>query len=108
MFQIVNKAVLTVTADSKSRVFGGPNPSFTASYAGFKNGETLATSGLTGTPRLSCTATTTSPVGKYIITAEQGTLAANNYNFNFVDGCIDDYRGPDCNECFGAGHGMVE
>src|SRR5262249_7968121 len=80
-------ATLTVTADDKTRVYGDPNPAFTASYMGFKNGETLGTSGVTGSPSLTTLATATSPVpGPYPITAALGTLAAGNYGFAFVDG----------------------
>ena len=84
----ITPALLTVTADSKCRAYGDPNPSFTASYTGFKNGETLAGSGVTGVPALTCTATPTSPVGSYVIVAGLGTLAAQNYNFNFVNGTL--------------------
>jgi hypothetical protein len=58
----VAKALLGVTADNKSRSYGSANPAFTASYSGFVNGETLATSGVTGSPSLSTTATTNSSV----------------------------------------------
>src|SRR5204862_169293 len=84
----VTKASLTVTADNKSRVYGYANPVFTASYGGFKNGETLATSGVTGSPSLATTATATSSVAgsPYTITAAVGTLAAGNYSFSFAHG----------------------
>jgi len=85
----ITKALLTVTANSTSRTYGDPNPTFTANYMGFKNGETLATSGVTGSPSLTTTATTTSPVpGPYTITAALGTLAAGNYNFTFFNGAL--------------------
>jgi hypothetical protein len=84
----VTPAPLTITADNKSIVYGAPLPTLTASYSGFVNGDMLATSGVTGAPSLTCTATTTSPVGTYTITAAQGTLAANNYNFTFLDGTL--------------------
>src|SRR5439155_18862209 len=58
----ITTATLTVTADSKTREYGDPNPAFTASYGGFKNGETLGTSGGTGSPRRTTGATTTSTV----------------------------------------------
>ena len=48
----VTQRTLTVTADNTSRGYGDGNPAFTASYSGFKNGETLATSGVTGSPSL--------------------------------------------------------
>ena len=49
----ITKATLTVTANDKTREYGAANPTFDATISGFKNGETLATSGVTGTP--SCT-----------------------------------------------------
>jgi hypothetical protein len=51
------------------------------------NGDTQ-TSATRGAPGLSTTATTTSPVGKYPITVKQGTLAAKNYSFTFVNGTL--------------------
>jgi hypothetical protein len=84
----VNKAALMVTAEDASRAYGDPNPAFIAAITGFVNGETLATSGVTGTPSLSATATATSPVGPYAITAAQGSLAATNYSFSFVSGTL--------------------
>ena len=85
----ITKATLTVTADNASRGYGDANPTFTASYSGFKNGETLGTSGVTGTPSLTTTATATSAVpGPYAITAAIGTLAAGNYTFTFVTGAL--------------------
>src|SRR5262249_41852654 len=82
----ITKAGLTVTADNKSRAAGQPNPTLTASYSGFVGGETLATSGVTGSPALSTT--TTNVVGTYPITAAQGTLSAANYSFSFVNGVL--------------------
>jgi hypothetical protein len=84
----VNKALLTVTADDKTKIQGAPNPTFTASYSGFVNGENLGSSGVSGSPSLTTTATQGSSAAgsPYAITAAVGTLAANNYSFNFVDG----------------------
>src|SRR5262245_10248929 len=87
-FITVNPAQLTVTADNKSRGYGAANPALTATITGFTNGETLATSGVTGTPALSTTATTASAFGNYPITAAAGTLAASNYTFAFVNGTL--------------------
>ncbi|MBI4888823.1 MAG: MBG-2 domain-containing protein, partial [Acidobacteria bacterium] len=84
----VSKATLTVTADDKTRPYGATNPALTASYSGFKNSETLATSGVTGAPALSTTATETSPAGPYPITAAAGGLASSNYAFSVVDGTL--------------------
>jgi hypothetical protein len=82
----VNQAVLTVTANNASRNFGAPNPSFTASYSGFVNGETSSV--LNGSPSLTTTATINSPAGSYPIIAAQGTLSAANYSFSFVNGTL--------------------
>ncbi|MBI2828240.1 MAG: Ig-like domain repeat protein, partial [Acidobacteria bacterium] len=86
--QAVGKATLTVTADDQARTYGSADPPFTASFAGFVNGETLETSGITGAPSLTATATQTSAVGSYTIAAAQGSLAADNYSFAFVDGTL--------------------
>ena len=50
--------------------------------------ETFGTSGITGAPSLTTTATPTSAVGSYPITAAKGTLASTNYSFVFVDGTL--------------------
>ncbi|MGC2698019.1 MAG: MBG domain-containing protein [Candidatus Angelobacter sp.] len=83
---IVTKAVLTVTADSLSRLYGDPNPPLTYTITGFVNGDTIAV--VSGTASCSTTATQASPVGAYPITCTQGTLSATNYNFVFVDGTL--------------------
>ena len=83
---VVNKALLTVTANNASRVYGAANPVFTTSYSGFLNGDTQSV--LSGSPSLSTTATANSPVGSYPITAAVGTLSASNYSFVFVNGTL--------------------
>src|SRR5881396_897145 len=83
----ITKATLTVTADNTGREYGAANPTFTATITGFKNSETLATSGVTGSASLTTAATATSPVpGPYAITAALGTLASGNYSFSFAAG----------------------
>src|SRR4029079_7167215 len=80
---------LTVTAGDAARGYGDANPAFTASYSGFQNSETLATSGVTGSPSLTTTAVATSSVAgsPYAIVAALGTLTAGNYDFTvFVNG----------------------
>jgi hypothetical protein len=84
----VNPAVLTITANNATRIYGIANPAFSASYSGFKNGETLATSGVMGSPSLTTAATAASPVGTYAITAATGTLAAANYSLAFAAGTL--------------------
>jgi hypothetical protein len=84
----ISSATLIVTADNKSRQYSDANPTFTASYSGFVNGETFTTSGVTGAPFLTTSAITTSPVGSYTITAALGTLVSSNYSFNFTSGTL--------------------
>ncbi|ABQ24956.1 ELWxxDGT repeat protein [Geotalea uraniireducens] len=84
--QSVVAAVLTVTADSKSRNYGSANPTMTATYSGFVNNDTQAS--LSGAPGITTSATTVSPAGNYPITITVGTLASGNYSFNFVNGIM--------------------
>jgi autotransporter-associated beta strand protein len=84
----VTPATLTVTAAKQSRAYGAANPTFTANYSGFVNGEDLPSSGITGSPAVTCPATSASPVGSYTITAGPGSLAGVNYRFGFVDGTL--------------------
>src|SRR5207249_5043768 len=69
---------------------GTANPTPTASFSGFVNGQTLATSGVTGSPGLSTTATPTSSVAgsPYPITVTVGTLSSANYSFSLVPGTL--------------------
>jgi uncharacterized delta-60 repeat protein len=84
----VTKATITVTANIQSRTYGTDNPLLTAGFSGFVHGETLATSGVSGSPILMTTADNTSPAGSYPITAALGALAAGNYDFRFVGGTL--------------------
>src|SRR2546425_1074870 len=86
--QVVNPAVLTVTANNQTKIYGSANPPLTVSYNGFVNGETLATSGVTGAPSLTTTATPASAAGGCPSVAAQGTLAAANYAFTYVNGIL--------------------
>jgi hypothetical protein len=79
---VINPAMLTVTADNKSKMCGQPNPPLTASYNGFVNGE--STNVLTSLVTLATTATTSSGAGTYPITASGA--AAANYTINYVGG----------------------
>jgi hypothetical protein len=84
----ITGAVLTVKADNQTRPYGAPNPTFTASYSGFVNGENAGV--LSGAPSFSTTATPASTVGgnSYTISADVGTLTASNYSFSFIDGLL--------------------
>ncbi len=75
----VTAAALTVTANNTNRIYGVSNPSLTASYSGFVNGETASV--VLGTPGFSTSATNSSPVGSYVITPLVGSLTATNYSF---------------------------
>ena len=84
----VTPALLMVIANNASRPEGTANPTFVASYQGFVNGETFASSDLTGKPSLTTTAIASSKPGSYPITAGKGTLAAADYTFVFVNGTL--------------------
>ena len=84
----VAPAPLTVTAMNLYTIVHTPNPTLTATYTGFVNGDTPATA-LTGQPSLSTVPAGTS-VGQYPITVSKGSLAAvnNSYAFTFVSGTL--------------------
>jgi Pro-kumamolisin, activation domain/MBG domain (YGX type) len=92
--QTVNatKVQLTVTANNASKAVGAPNPTFTASYTGFVNGQNSSV--LSGAPSLTTTATTSSPAGTYPIVAALGTLSSANYSFTFVNGTLSVISAP--------------
>jgi filamentous hemagglutinin family protein len=81
----VTKAMLTATADNKTRIYGNSNPTLTTSYTGFKNGDTVSSINTQATATTS--ATTGSDVGTYTITT--AGAADNNYDFTYVDGALD-------------------
>ena len=81
---VVNKAPLTITAEDKTRAYNVSNPVFTAKYVGFVNGDTYQT--LTTPVGLTTTATKSSAVGSYPITAS-GAVAAN-YTIGYVAGSL--------------------
>ena len=82
------KAPLTVTADPKTKVQGSANPPLTATITGYVLGQNPATSGVTGAPDCTTTATTGSPTANYPITCTIGTLASANYSFGYVAGTL--------------------
>ena len=87
--EMVAKAHLTVNADNQTKLYGSVNPTLSATITGFQNGESLATSGIAGTPSLTTTADATSHVGAYTVTVEADSLSAANYDFptaNFING----------------------
>jgi hypothetical protein len=90
----ITKAPLTVTAVSTSRPYGDANPTLTALISGYRNGQNLASSGVTGAPSLTTDATATSPVGPYDILATAGTLASANYSFTVFGGTLTVTKAP--------------
>jgi gliding motility-associated-like protein len=80
----ISKAILTVTADDKTKPYGAVNPALTIVYTGFVNGDTQAR--LTTRPLATTTATTTSAAGTYPIAVSGGV--SDNYTFNYVAGAL--------------------
>ncbi len=80
----VLKAPLTITANATNRIYGGANPTFTASYSGFISGE--GPTNLITPVTFSTPATTSSPANTYAITP--GDATAQNYAISFVNGTL--------------------
>ena len=81
---IIAPALLTVTADNKTRPFGANNPAFTLTYSGFANADTP--SSITTLPTAVTTATPASIAGTYPITP--GGAVAANYTLKYVSGTL--------------------
>src|SRR3984885_5128562 len=82
----VPPATLTVAANSFSIAYGTADPTYTATFSGFLNGDTQSV--VTGSPALTTAPAAPSAAGAYPITAALGTLAASNYAFTFVNGTL--------------------
>jgi len=82
----VNQAVLTVTVNNQTKVYGAAIPTLTFAYSGFVNGDTQAS--LTTGATVTTTATASSPVSPptYPITASG--VVDPNYTFNYVAGAL--------------------
>jgi hypothetical protein len=80
----VNPAALTITANNATKTFNTANPALTWIAGGFVNGENVAV--LTAKPTCTTTATTTSPVGTYLITCSGAN--ATNYAISYVPGTL--------------------
>jgi hypothetical protein len=78
----VTPVSLTITADNKSKVYGDPLPQLTFSVAGFVNGNTAVQT----PPTLITTASPSSPVTSYSITAS-GAVDPN-YTISYVSGAL--------------------
>jgi hypothetical protein len=79
----ITKAVLSINADGKSKVYGNANPAPTDSFSGFKFTDTTSSSGITGSADCSYAFGSGPDVGSYpgTISCGPGDLSAANYNF---------------------------
>ncbi|QJD95219.1 hypothetical protein HH214_04665 [Mucilaginibacter robiniae] len=80
----VTPALLTVTANNQTKLYGTANPALTVSYSGFVNGDDA--SKLSVQPVANTLATTNSIAGTYAITPSSGVSA--NYSFMYVNGIL--------------------
>ncbi len=86
----IHKAQLNVRVNNANRVYGDDNPSFNVTYSGFVNGENESV--ITSAPTISTTATKTSNVGEYPITASGGS--AKNYKLTYEPGSLTVTKAP--------------
>lgn len=80
----ITKASLTITADSKSKIYATVNPTFTITYTGFLGSDTSAN--LTGIPVITTSAVTSSSVGSYTLSIAGAT--SPDYNITYVTGTL--------------------
>jgi sugar lactone lactonase YvrE len=86
----INKAPLTITAGNQSKTYGAANPTLTATYSGFVNGDTQAQ--LSTQATLSTTAVTGSAAGAYPITVTGA--ASNNYAIIYANATLTVDKAP--------------
>lgn len=79
----VTPAVLTVTADSKTRTYGDSAPTYTFAYSGFKSGDDSANS-LSVAPTCTSDYTITTSVTQSPRTISCSGGTATNYSFDYV------------------------
>jgi len=77
----ITPAGLTIKIDDKSRFFGQPNPAFTYTVLGLVNGDPAS---VVSSVPLGTTATITSPVGSYPITATGTPIVGSNYTVTSI------------------------
>ena len=82
----ITQATLVITANPASRAYGAADPTFTDTISGFINGQTLATSGVTGAPSFTTTASSTSHVG--IPTMSSPALARSSRGTTCSPSCL--------------------
>ena len=81
----VEKAVLNVLVENKSRIYGKDNPELTVSYSGFLSGDDVTDIDIK--PVVSTSADLASDAGIYNIVADGGF--DNNYNFEYTNGTLE-------------------
>lgn len=77
----IQKALLSVTAENASRLYGQTNPALTGTVTGVQNGEVITASYSTG-------ATETSPVGSYAIVPALSGATLSNYEVTSNNGTL--------------------
>ena len=78
----VTKAILTVTANNQTKVYGAANPTLTFEYSGWVNGvETIDTP-----PTISTTVDETTAIGNHIGAITVSGAIDDNYLFSYVPG----------------------
>ncbi|MCY1636693.1 MBG domain-containing protein [Marinifilum sp. D737] len=80
----INKAELTVTADSKSKTYGEANPELTVSYTGFVNSD--HSNSLTKEPTLTTVADANTVPGSVAI--KVSGAQSDNYTFTYQNGTL--------------------
>lgn len=78
------KAPLTISAGSYTKKQGEENPNFTATYSGFRNGETASV--LTKQPTFTTDVVASTVPGQYAV--KVSGAEAQNYEISYVDGTI--------------------
>ena len=91
----VERAPITVTAQSYTRNYGEPNPEFEVKYSSLRNREKIDDV-LTAQPVIECDATPESYAGVYEIRVSG--CQADNYEFTYVFGKLTIQGGPDAIE----------
>ena len=84
----VNRAVLTVVANSAAKLYLDPNPPFTYSISGFLNGDSAAVVSGSTTCKTVVPTDASTPPGRYAIHCPVGSLTAANYTFATFDGTL--------------------
>ena len=90
----INPAALTITANNAAKFVTQTDPTLTASYSGFVNGETVSTAGLTGTLAVARsgsgpdgnTSGSNELAGAYTGAITASGLSANNYTLTYLPG----------------------